>query len=468
MVDNFRNKVISGTFYLGISSIIAMLSSYAVSVWLARILSPGPFGVYSLVIALMSALNIMQTTGLPQAITKQIAETPQYADAILRNGLVLQAKLTIGLTALYMAFALPIANVLHDKSIAPYILWSSSILPAYGIYALFLGYHNGLHAYKRLALANSVYSIVKFMSIILLVYPFGLYGAIGGFTVAPLVALLTCVKLPRIVHSIPSNDLIIKSFPMIGYAILTNLLLCVDIFILKASNSSTLEVGYYAAAQTIARLPYAVIGVFAYVLFPAIAKLLAGDDHKGAHHMLYENVKLVIFLLVPVTFMLAASANQITSLIYGDTYIRGAEALPALLLGGGMLTIFNIVAYVLNGAGKAGMSMTLAAISLAVSALSCFLLVRAMGMIGAAYGITFGALWAVGLATFYLNRMFRAFFPLKALAYSVLFSSLLAVPLIALKPKGIELLVSYLLIFIIYTFSLVMCKQINWPLKVRG
>lgn len=422
--------------------------------------------MYSLVIALMSALNIMQTTGVPQAITKHIAETPQHADAILHNGLILQSKFTLVLTVLYLVFTLPITELLNDQNIAPYIFWSSTILPIYGLYALYLGYHNGLHAYRRLAFANTIYSIVKFISILLLVFPFGLYGAISGFIVAPLIALFTCFKLPRSAE-LYSNDLISSSLPLIGYAILSNLLLCIDIFILKASSATELDVGYYAAAQNIAKLPYSVVGVVAYALFPAMAKLLASNDNMNAHKMLSENIKLVIYLLIPVTFMFAASCPQITDVIYGEKYLHSASVLPFLLIGGAILTFFNIFAYALNGAGMGSLSVKLAALGFGVSAICCFVLVRQMGMIGAAYGMIIGAITVTGLAAVYLNRLFKSFFPLRALAISMLVSTISLVPIIALKPQGFALLCAYLLFFGIYLYSLVKCKQINYPFKVR-
>lgn len=467
MLDSLKRNMMSGGFYLGISSIIFMSSGYALSIYLARKLSPGPFGTYSLVISLMTSLNILQSSGLPQVITKQIAESPQHAGAILRNAILLQVKFTIALTALYCLLALPIANILNDRGLVPYILCSGFALPAYGLYALYFGYRNGLHDYKRLALASTVYSIGKLVFVVLLLDLFGLYGAISAYAIAPLIALPICFKIHDNVKLLPDNKLIIQGIPIIGYAIFINLMAFVDIFILKALNSSDLNVGFYAAAQNIARLPFLVIGVLVYILYPAIAKLLASNDVFSARIVLTDNLKNALYLLVPMTVIIAASASEILSFLYGDVYRHGKVALLLLLLGGVVLTIFNLLAYVLVAAGKANVSMALAGIGLTASAVCCLFLVKSLGMTGAALSICLGALVSLAGALLFVHRIFRSFFPIKAIMISMFFSVVVAIPIIEIEPKGFNLLLACSLAFIFYLLLLTMFKQVKWPIRVR-
>lgn len=468
MLVSLRRNMMSGSFYLGISSIIFMSSGYVLSIYLARKLSPSPFGTYSLVISLMTALNILQSSGLPQVITKQIAESPQHEGAILRNAILLQAKFTIALTFIYCLLALPIANILNDQSLMPYILCSGLALPSYGIYALYFGYRNGLHDYKRLALASTVYSIGKLVFVVWLLDLFGLYGAICGYMIAPLIALPICFKIHGDVHLLPDSKLLIQSIPLIGYAIFINLMVVVDIFILRALNHSYLNVGFYAAAQNIARLPFLVIGVLVYILYPAIAKLLASNDLISARIVLTDNLKNALYLLVPMTVIIAASASEILSLLYGDVYRDGAVALLFLLLGGSVLTIFNLLAYVLIAAGKAKVSMALSGIGLTASAVFCLFLVNILGMTGAALSICLGASVSLAGALLYVQRIFKSFFPIKALMISMAASVVVVIPIIEIEPKGFNLFLACSLAFIFYLMLLLMFKQVKWPIKVRA
>src|SRR5882672_10362353 len=167
-----RTKLGRGAIYLTISSIILMIAGYSINIFLGRILGPVGYGTYGIIISLMTAVNLMQTAGLPQAVSKFIAEDESRADAILKSGLAVQIISTILLTFIFFLLARPLALVLHDEKLIPYIQITSFIFPLYGIFALYTGYYNGLHNFKRQAFLNILYAVGKVASILLFVYLF--------------------------------------------------------------------------------------------------------------------------------------------------------------------------------------------------------------------------------------------------------------------------------------------------------
>src|SRR5262249_32395015 len=53
-----------GTLFLTISSFFFMVSGYLVNIWLGKTLGPKVYGLYGIIITLMTIVNITQTSGL--------------------------------------------------------------------------------------------------------------------------------------------------------------------------------------------------------------------------------------------------------------------------------------------------------------------------------------------------------------------------------------------------------------------
>jgi O-antigen/teichoic acid export membrane protein len=84
---------VKGAIYLTASTLTFMVSGYLTNVWLGRYLGPKTYGVYGVLISLMTALNVMQIYGVPQAVSKFVAEKPKKAHSILNSGLKIQLVL---------------------------------------------------------------------------------------------------------------------------------------------------------------------------------------------------------------------------------------------------------------------------------------------------------------------------------------------------------------------------------------
>ena len=92
-----------GLVYLTISSGIFVVAGYVVNLWLGRFLGPVNYGIYGVVISLMTMVNLVQSAGLPNAVSKYIAEDESNAEGILAKGLTLQIVATITITFIYLS-----------------------------------------------------------------------------------------------------------------------------------------------------------------------------------------------------------------------------------------------------------------------------------------------------------------------------------------------------------------------------
>jgi O-antigen/teichoic acid export membrane protein len=400
-------------FYLFCSSIVFIISGYLINIWLGKQLGPAGYGIYGVIISLMTAINVIQASGLPQSTTKFIASGTRDSNEILKASLVLQIISTAFLTLLFFALAVPLSLLLNDSTLTSYIRLTSFILPAYAIFALYVSYYNGLHDFKRQALLNIAYSVAKLVSIIGLVYVFHLYGAIAGFIISPIVALFFGFRMPRKVAIPPGlyKSLILFSLPLVGYAILSTLQLSIDLLFVKALSADNVSSGLYTAGQNIARIPFYALSAFALILFPLVTKSIHTEAVAETGRRIREVLRNLLLLLVPGTLLIALTSRQLLTLLYSVQYESAGASLALLVIGLAFLTILNALTYVLVGADRPVAAMALSGAGVAITSTICLFAIPSYGLLGAALGTTVGASITTVIAFIILSRRFPGIFP---------------------------------------------------------
>ena len=77
-----KQNVTHGTIYLMFAQAVFVASGYAIHIGLARLLGPSDYGIYAVVISLMTMVNLILTTGIPQAVSKCVAHDDGGAEEI--------------------------------------------------------------------------------------------------------------------------------------------------------------------------------------------------------------------------------------------------------------------------------------------------------------------------------------------------------------------------------------------------
>ena len=78
-----KQNVTHGTIYLMFAQAAFVASGYAIHIGLARLLGPSDYGIYAVVISLMTMVNLILTTGIPQAVSKYVAHEDGSAEDII-------------------------------------------------------------------------------------------------------------------------------------------------------------------------------------------------------------------------------------------------------------------------------------------------------------------------------------------------------------------------------------------------
>jgi O-antigen/teichoic acid export membrane protein len=444
----------SGFIYLTITNVLFILVGYLTNIFLARRLGPSDYGVYGVITALMTAINILQVSGIPQSVSKYVAEKKDQNEPILASGLQLQLFLTLSVAVILFLCAPFVAKLFNDDNFLYYARLMSLVFPFYGIFALYTGYYNGLQNFKRQALMNFLYILFKLILVIGLAILFGLYGVIIGFVISPLLAIAGGIKIPNFSKLFSRKIIILYSIPLIALAGLSTLQLTLDIFSLKAMVHNSSITGYYAAAQSIAIIPYFGLSAIGVVLMPSISNIMGEGKLIEARTIISTSLKYLLMILIPIALLMATTAPQLVSLLFGQNYSPSVTPLRILLLAYVLLTIFAMMANILNGSGHAKKSMLIASAGVAVSLIGYIILIPKYSSSGAAVSTLLGSSIASILSIILVYSIFRFRFSIFDLL-KIILASLFILIGINLKLSNVFLLgIYYLVSACIYIYIL--------------
>lgn len=457
-----RSSLSIGTIYLTISSLFFLVSGYLLNVWLGRFLGPEKYGTYGIIIALVTILTVIQSSGIPHAVTKFVSEKPRFAKAILFEGLLLQGLVGLFFMVVFLAFPRYIADLFNDHSLAPYIQLCSILFPINAFYTIYLGYNNGRHDFRAQALMSIAYAIGKVILIIPLAFFLGIKGVIYGSFFATLLGLflgLHSFKFSRSIYSY--KQYLIFGVPILGFAIFSNLQNSVDLFLIKSLTGSDLITGYYTASQNIARIPFYTFSAIGLVVYPGIARSMGKNDRSQAIKIIKQSLKLTLVLSIPLILLISATSYSLVTLIYSQEYLAASQSLSILVLAFGFLTIFSLFTNVLNGSGEPMKTMWTSVLGILITIVLGLILIPHFGLIGASLATTIGSFFITLIAAYFVYRKFNALINpvrlLKILSSGVVI--FIVARVIPVVPMLLPIL--YFFLFAIYLFLLYFLKEIT-------
>ena len=176
--------------------------------------------------------------------------------------------------------------------------------------------------------------------------------------------------------------------PLTVYAIASTGQWSIDIFFVQAMITNSDQTGFYAASQSIARIPVHVMAGLAAMIPPAVAAAAhRGNAEKTARSALRWSIRIA----VPATAIIMVTATPLVELLYSSRYRPAGEILTLLAPAMGALAVSSVAAAILT-AGRPRASAGLTVLGLATTILGCLLLIPAAGVMGAATATLIGSL----------------------------------------------------------------------------
>ncbi|HEX6835261.1 MAG TPA: oligosaccharide flippase family protein, partial [Polyangia bacterium] len=262
-----------GLVFITAAKLWFMLAGYVVVFALPRALgSPARYGVWVVVLSVLSPVNNVMVTATIQGVSKFTAEIEERQGAVMRAALRFQALLG-GAVALALFFGAPlIAAFEHDPTLTPYIRLATAVALAYSFYAVFIGAANGRKEFHKQAGLDITYSTLRCIFVVGAAWAtHSALAAVGGFVGASgAVMVLSIFVVGLGVASTQRFDVKVLARFFSGvafYLLIVNLLMFTDGLLLKRvvtefatargiadpTAYANAQAGFYGAVQNVAR-----------------------------------------------------------------------------------------------------------------------------------------------------------------------------------------------------------------------
>ncbi|MFH1353909.1 MAG: oligosaccharide flippase family protein [bacterium] len=462
-----KQSRLTGAVSLVAAQAVVLSLGYVTHLWIGRALGPASYGIFGIVLSLQTIAGMVLTFGIPMGVSRFVAQNEQHARSILRQALRLQTVAAL-IVALATVIAAPfLSRLLGDVSLIDFIRFVSLIVLLQAFYQVYIQFLSGMHHFNKQAALTSIYAVTKLAGAISLIYIIGVYGAFAGFAVGGVIAAVLGWYWTRRMGGADSLRLPLKLFLsfagtyvfiLIGLQILISL----DLFMVKALLKDDVLAGYYNASVTLARIPYLLLHGLAFILLPSVSALTRpGASRDRAAAFIRDTLRYLIAIIVPGVALAAATSKSLVILFYSSDYFSSAAPLTILMVGLGALAFFLLLSNIIAGAGRAGVGLIMTIIILALSAVLGWLLIPRFGLIGAAWQTTISSLVGLTMISIYTFRALRIPVPLRSTINILIATAIAIIPTYLWQASPLTLIPQYLFVFALYLLALYTLGEIK-------
>ena len=349
---SLKNEAFHGILWTTTTNIFMKIINFAISITLARLLTPSDFGLMSISLAIIYFFEIFRDFGIGQAIIQKKENTEVMADSAFVIFPVVSFFLYV---ILYLAAPIiaeffknaELMNIIRVLSLS-LVIWSFGSLPQTLLTKSL--------EFKKLAVPRLL-SRVSYgtVTIIMAFLGFGVWSLVCGQIVMTIINVITYW------HSIewrPSLRLDIKiAYELLSYGkhiIATSVLIffvsMIDITVIGRFLGSE-KLGYYSIALTIAGIFTTQISTtFSVVAFPVFSKV---QDNKNKLREAYlKTLKSVSIIIFPAACGVISVAYYLIKVIYGEKWLPAVVALQVLCINGLSGSIINVTKNLYLAIGK--------------------------------------------------------------------------------------------------------------------
>jgi O-antigen/teichoic acid export membrane protein len=384
-VTESHEKTVQRNFFaLGAGEAIARLIAFAATVYLARTLGPGAYGVIGLATAVLLYFTYLADCGIETLGVREIAADPSRATTLAPA--VLSLRLTV-------AFLLAIVLVIAGLTVLPQP--DGAILAVYGLTLLGVGantrwIHLGLEDAPRVAMARIAGESTMVLLVILLVRSAGDLAKVplAQFTGDLLAMLLLALWLRRRGIALPlrwdraaAAPVLRRAFPLVLHALLGLMIYNSDLIFLRAFWTPA-DVGQYVAAYTLISFLLNLGIAYSQSLLPTLTRLAPEPTRQRA---LYQTSMAQVFAAAfPIAVGGFLLAPEIVGFVFGPGYEASTTALQVLLWTIPVAFYRNVPQMALIAAGRQDRVLRITFVSAMLNLALNILVIPRYGMVGAA------------------------------------------------------------------------------------
>ncbi|NTV41314.1 MAG: oligosaccharide flippase family protein [Candidatus Moranbacteria bacterium] len=464
-------------FWLGIAEILFYVSGFIVHSVAGRILGPTEYGTYGIIITLTILIASLIGNGIPIAMSKflsaNLTKKPDLISIIKQKSAIAQLILMAIITAIFYFGAPLIARMLHDPSLTRLLKISAFIIPCYGADSFYFYYYTGIHKFNMQSILKSLRAVLRVAIIVGLGYFLSLEGFITGYIYVSFTVFLIALIIDKIIYakrfpnkkiteSFPIKKILSYALPITGFLVLYQTLISLDLFVVKSILRDDIATGLFNGAFTISQIPNYLFYALTIILLPVISHSTANEHKQKTNEAIALAFRMMTLLLVPVIALIIGYAKPLMVFFFGPQYAPGASALQFMAFGVGLLTLFYVMSFAFQGAGKVIIPLKIAFFAMFVNGVLNLLLVnKTLGLIGAGIATSITAVLVTLVLFYYLKKEFAVSLKISSLT-KIIFSGLLIFLFSFLLPgKGLLFIISGGFLFLVYFGILYLLKEID-------
>ncbi len=413
------NKLVRGSLIILIGNIIFRIGGYVYRFLMAILLGPTAYGVLGITLPFQGIFQTLSAGGLPPAIAKYVAEY----EAVDEHDM---ARQTIYTALEIMIFLGLFFGVLMIFVVAPYLAYHylgkpaalvplqivGLITPFSVIVGALRGAFQGVYKMEYIVYTRAVEQLgmILFATAFVLIglsTVGALWGTVLGYSLSVVAAAyIFKVYMPKYIPK-PSKDFVFTrrdrlslagtlvkfSIPVIITAIAEMLIYNICTIVMGKFLTFD-EIGFFAAADPIARLPLIISVSIATTILPASSEAFKLKDNQTLQKYVSEAYKLSLLFVVPMCVGLALFASPTLRILYfkNPAYVAGASALAILSIGMTFYSIFAISTSVIQGIGNPRIPMYILVGGAVVTGLLNWYMVPFLGIAGGALATSIACL----------------------------------------------------------------------------
>ncbi len=463
-------RVAKNTMYRTAALIIGNVSGLFLTIYLARLLKPEQFGIYSLALSIAMLAIAFANLGIDGAVVRYIAYHAGKQDLRKVRGhfryfLRIKLFLITIVSAVMMLSSGSVAALFRNHELVAPLMFSGVLVLFASITSFFNAFFVGLQEFKFVFLRQATYEISRWIFVIPFATLFLAAGAVGGVALAYLTTslLLAFMVLRRygkyVFGEADARDEKVSVF--MGFMTIASIsgiiYIYVDSLMIGYLIGAT-DVGYYRAAFTIV---FAIVGILgmADVLFPVFTQL-ERNDLANAVNRLARYTSVIAF---PAALGLAFLSENIIRAVYGTEYLTAAQ--PMAILSFVLIPAsFNYLMAVFGAKEMPQYSAYIIIISMLLNVVLNYFLINIIGISGAALATLISRFFTIFLVTYLLYRILGLRVPIGTSLKPVVCSTIMFTVLVVLPPPESLIfgLAEVIFAAAFYFILLFMVRGITW------
>lgn len=386
-------KFVSDVGITLISSALGMLLSFPITMFLGRYLGASDLGLYRMATAIFGTLMLFIGIGIPAAVIKYVAEfrdNDEKLRQIVSVGLITSIILSITTFLLVYLNAGIFADLFHMSELSGLIQILAFAIPFSIVNDTLFGLLNGQRKMNKSAWASLVQSTFMLVFTFLLVFKYGVTGAVIGMVFSYILTtlfLISIQKIPKITTENYFNNLI----PIINFGsktLLSNVINLInyqaDILMVGYFMTKT-DVGIYSVSIMFAKLIWIFPDSVQKITFPLISEYYAKEKNKLIQIYVDRCMKYSAMFLIFCSSFFVFFGHSLINLIFGLDYGSSAIPLNILIIGTVLFGITKSVGSIFASVGKINIVYKIPFISAASNLILNAILIPMYGINGAAF-----------------------------------------------------------------------------------